>query len=779
MPSKKEKKTKKSSDVSSSKVALPNFLDPELPLYTTEYYYACFYTSSVLIDYIFLPGDTYLKIEQLGDEMNKITTEGEYKNEKLSVVDADTNKKMVKILSKYDPYLACWHNFHALILVTHYIVVAGNLLKHLKNWEADVRYYAWLFLLRHYKTSTAIEGFESNDYLEECFNLNEGKKTFKKWVKYFCSKELWSLDAMEAPSQDGFWHNVKCFLIDFCQDPPEVAGATKRNEPSSVVVSNTPKGRKKARKNVPPPVSSLVLLDTAISLHQGFNSVPEDTNILSNNDLQHHMRKMLVAQDRVNIKNLETIACRQIEVEKELSTVKLKLKKELAELAEQAEHVTELIISNRLNLVSTLESQIQTSGKYQPLIDLQDDLKSTISACTDPKMLLEGIRAKIENDGDKYQRFDYFPPHSFEKILPLTVAQDEVKTVENESSIVTGLQVGSTEHVCVDVPVEHVEVEKPLSKKRKLTQDVVGNDSDNVLLPPPVHNRVTRGAIAIKNTNAKNKPLNLISSDENDDDLDDDGVHESLSPDEVASLLDTVQDGIVPQDGSGSLQVGSGVLQVGSGALQVDSGSLQVGSGAVQDGQDDDKDAQDAQVDPGGSKNDPDVSQVGKLIVQGGSSSLQDGSNVPQDGKNDLVDSQVGQVDLGDTKVGQIDLGDTKVDQIDLGDTKVDLGGTKASQVDLGGTKVDSGTTQVDLVTPQVDLGTSQVNLVDLGTSGVNPGTVVKTSDDVKTFIRLCKNPNVTLRSMNHFLHSEYTNANAIYESKEAMAIWDEWLKHR
>jgi hypothetical protein len=432
-------------------------------------------------------------------------------------------------------------------------------------------------------------------------------------------------------------------------------------------------------------------------------------------------------------------------------------------------------------------------------------------------MLLEGIRAKIENDGDKYQRFDYFPPHSFEKILPLTVAQDEVKTVENESSIVTGLQVGSTEHVCVDVPVEHVEVEKPLSKKRKLTQDVVGNDSDNVLLPPPVHNRVTRGAIAIKNTNAKNKPLNLISSDENDDDLDDDGVHESLSPDEVASLLDTVQDGIVPQDGSGSLQVGSGVLQVGSGALQVgsgslqvgsgalqvgsgvlqvgsgalqvDSGSLQVGSGAVQDGQDDDKDAQDAQVDPGGSKNDPDVSQVGKLIVQGGSSSLQDGSNVPQDGKNDLVDSQVGQVDLGDTKVGQIDLGDTKVDQIDLGDTKVDLGGTKASQVDLGGTKasqvdlggtkVDSGTTQVDLVTPQVDLGTSQVNLVDLGTSGVNPGTVVKTSDDVKTFIRLCKNPNVTLRSMNHFLHSEYTNANAIYESKEAMAIWDEWLKHR
>ena len=149
MPSKKEKKTKKSSAISSSKVTLPNFLDQELPLYKTEFYYACFYISTVLIDHVFLEGDTYLKIDQLEEEMNKITIAGEYKNEKLSVVDADTNKKMVEILSKYvDPYLACWHNFHALILVTHYIIVAGNLLKNLKNWEADVRYYAWLFLLR-------------------------------------------------------------------------------------------------------------------------------------------------------------------------------------------------------------------------------------------------------------------------------------------------------------------------------------------------------------------------------------------------------------------------------------------------------------------------------------------------------------------------------------------------------------------------------------------------------------------------------------------------------
>ena len=63
-------------------------------------------------------------------------------------------------------------------------------------------------------------------------------------------------------------------------------------------------------------------------------------------------------------------ACRQIAVERELKAATLKLKKELAELKEQADYVTKLVISNRLSLASTLESQIQTSGKYQPIIAL-------------------------------------------------------------------------------------------------------------------------------------------------------------------------------------------------------------------------------------------------------------------------------------------------------------------------------------------------------------------------------------------------------------------------
>ena len=183
MSSKKEKKSKSAVTSSSSKVPLPNFLNPELSLYTTEFYYACFYISSVLIDRKFVHGETYLKIDQLEEEMNKITIVGEYKNEKLSVVDIDTNKEMIEIVSKYDPDLACWHNFHILTLITYYTTVAGFTLESLKSWEKDARTYAWCFLLQYYKACDEVEGFKSNDYLDDCFTQSEKKKTFNKYVK--------------------------------------------------------------------------------------------------------------------------------------------------------------------------------------------------------------------------------------------------------------------------------------------------------------------------------------------------------------------------------------------------------------------------------------------------------------------------------------------------------------------------------------------------------------------------------------------------------------------
>jgi len=214
MSSKQERKIKTKVATSSSKVPLPNFLSPDCLLYTSDFFYACFYISMILIDYKFLPGNTYLEVDQLEEEMNKITNVEDYKNEKLLVVDAGTNTRMVETVSKYDPDLSCWHNFHVLVLVTHYILVAGFDLNTLKSWESDTRYHAWFFLLQYHKTCTEedLEDFEPNDYLLDCFKGNEEKKTFKKFVELYTAKELWSRDAMEVSSKGGFWSNVKHFF---------------------------------------------------------------------------------------------------------------------------------------------------------------------------------------------------------------------------------------------------------------------------------------------------------------------------------------------------------------------------------------------------------------------------------------------------------------------------------------------------------------------------------------------------------------------------------------
>ncbi len=121
-----------------------------------------------------------------------------------------------------------------------------------------------------------------------------------------------------------------------------------------------------------------------LAYNKTFTPKPEDTTILDDHDFQHHFRRTLIFQDRVNIKNLETIACRQILVEKELKAVTSKLKKELAELKEQAEYLTQLVVSNRLNLLSVLKSQVQTSSMYPPVVALHDDLQGRIYACTNP-----------------------------------------------------------------------------------------------------------------------------------------------------------------------------------------------------------------------------------------------------------------------------------------------------------------------------------------------------------------------------------------------------------
>jgi len=150
---------------------------------------------------------------------------------------------------------------------------------------------------------------------------------------------------MRSPLKEGYWYNTKEFLIKFCQDDPEPSPPSKETTSS----------------NIPETTSkhSLIFLDAAISLQETFPLEPEDedTTTLNGDDIQHHLRRMLIFQDRVHLKELETVAYRQMLVEKELKTVTSKLKKELVELKEQATYLTQLIVTNRSNLSSVLISE--------------------------------------------------------------------------------------------------------------------------------------------------------------------------------------------------------------------------------------------------------------------------------------------------------------------------------------------------------------------------------------------------------------------------------------
>ena len=722
MPAKKEKKNKRVSTSSSSKVPLPNFLSPDCPLYTTEYYKACFYISNVLIDHIFLPGHTYLELNQLEEEMNKITKEGEYKNANLAVVDADTNKKMVEIISKYDPDLACWHNFHVLILVTHYITVAGHKLSSLKNWESDARYHAWFFLLRYYKSCTEVEGYESNDYLDGCLNnMGENKKTFQKYVEDYVKKELWSPHVMVTPTTEGFWFNVREFLMTFCQDSPEYTTVTPGVvEQSSIKEVNdrctvyTP-ARKRAKNAKSPPVSSLTLLDNAISLHQEFKTLSADVDILSSNDLQHHLRKMLINQDIVNIKNLETIACRQLAVEKELKAVTKKFKKELADLAEQAEYVTQLIISNRFNLASTLESQIQTSDNCQSIIALQDDLKIRINACTGPNIFLDGFRARIESDGDKYKCFDYPPPYNFDKKKPMSsVGTEDLLTPKPEEKHSKEVVAAST------------------TKKRKLSKtEDEGDDSDDpevVDLAPPVHDRVTRSSCAIRNILSKLNPTEV-----NSDDPDDDGVSEPLSAQQVVDMVSEFKTKVDAE----TTQVGKVKIQVGQETVQDGVEVSQDGANALQDAVKDSHVPQDGLEASHVPQDGLDTKHIDPVAKQDDAKTSQDGVNASQDGPEV---SQVGKVaNQDDSDASQVAVKDSHTSQDGVKASHTSQDGFEGSQdgksvIQDDGKAFQDGSddSQVGKTAPQVNPVSPQVGASSKDEQGIY-------SFDIREFQKLCE----------------------------------------
>jgi hypothetical protein len=517
---------------------------------------------------------------------------------------------------------------------------------------------------------------------------------------------------------------------------------------------------------------------------------------------------MLINQDIVNIKNLETIACRQLVVEKELKAVTKKLKKELVDLAEQAEYVTQLIVSNRFNLASTLESQVQTSDNCQSIIALQDDLKIRINACTGPNIFLDGFRARIESDGDKYKCFDYPLPYNFDKIKPM-------------SSVVT-------EDLLTSKPEDQhskEEVAASTTKKRKLSRtDGEGDDPDDpevVDLEPPVHDRVTRSSCAIRNIMSKSNPVEISS-----DDPDDDGISEPLSAQQVGDMVSEFK-----------TKVGAETSQVGKAKIQVGQGTVQDGVSTSQDGVKVPQDAVKAShvpqdgleathVDPEGL----DTKHVDPVAKQDDAKTSQDGINasqvdpkVSQDGETvlqvDPVSSQVGissqddkgtyNFDIrefqklceGDGDGGHIDklyeenmcLINPDVEAMKAYEDWYRRSKTKTSQVNpetsqvVRETKQDGSTSlqdgskvpqdgQGDLGVPTTDLGSSKEDHEgskgDLGSAKVD----TPSSTLLDSFLAMCNNVETPIFLINNFLQGK-DRSDLVFGSTVAMAAYTEKLK--
>ena len=132
--------------VSSAKVELPKFLEPDCEIYEHKFFKAFYYVSQILIGLAFLEDARLLNVNQIEEEMNKVT-HADYKNPLFTVADPATNKEQLDIITKYDPRLACWYNFHSLILVSKLIYVVNIPLETLHNWQKDCRRLCWYFLV--------------------------------------------------------------------------------------------------------------------------------------------------------------------------------------------------------------------------------------------------------------------------------------------------------------------------------------------------------------------------------------------------------------------------------------------------------------------------------------------------------------------------------------------------------------------------------------------------------------------------------------------------------
>ena len=360
MPTKKQIKTQsKPRRGGGPKVELPRMLDPAIALYQSPFFKACYYVSRILMDLSFSQTDQFPTAEQLKIEMNNVTAEENYENIPLGVTDAATNTQNINIVVQYDPHLICWFNFHSLMLFNHNQVVVKMSLKKTENWAREVRTKAWYVLFVTYKRIiTDHADYPRSVYLDTSLAKLESKITFPKYCAEFDNKQVLTFEVMtRLKGRLSTWADLKYYLYLQSSDLNNDKFLDSNSDDEPIKKENTSTGRTLAGHNSE--------VDNTLEFKE-----TQTPNLLTRSEQQHNLRSLLVSLDHDNLRAIEKILLRKYT----LNRTRSKLERELAKVNKELDEVKVRFTTNRSNLYSTLDSQLQPSGNSQPIADMLTDL---------------------------------------------------------------------------------------------------------------------------------------------------------------------------------------------------------------------------------------------------------------------------------------------------------------------------------------------------------------------------------------------------------------------
>ena len=504
-------KIPKDTVVGSGKVELPNFLEPDCEIYSHELFKAFYYVSQILIGLVFVKGARLLSVKQITEEMNKVTT-ADYSNPLFAVADPATNKEQLDIITKHDPRLACWYNFHSLILVSRLVYVVNIPLEELHNWQKECRRNCWYFLVCFYQeAATNDRNFLESDYLNQVISDLKGKKIFQKFEERIDKQDLYSLNAMIIPS-NVYWFNIRYYLYRLSDDN-DTDDEGEQYEDSDDAPIQSAKRRKPNGKQVHK-TSALISYDIKIDPGIDLTGNPTDGTVLTNTELLHQMRRLSISNQFLIQRQVELLMIKQTRIERQME----RDNKDHVKITNEIDYLWKNLLVEQGNLRTLLQSQVQTSANSPAIVDMLANLPTI----NDALGTQEDLRQRILEGGKYLVKKPTI--YDFSKLIPTHLAA--VPDDSSSSSSTSSTSSSSTSSTSVAVTSAPVVIPAPTKarkrgKNEKVKDGLTMGSGEKATLKvecktPGAPTRVTRSSRRQAINETKTHPIEIGSSPDNE-----------------------------------------------------------------------------------------------------------------------------------------------------------------------------------------------------------------------------------------------------------------------